>query len=129
MANCIQCHGPRGAGDGFGARAAALAISAFAWFLFALLYDGAALALAGFFTGRAGARVLFVSVFGNPADLARVLALSICGTPHFFGAAGEAWSRFLGGAVAASLLAGVALLAWIALPLFAARRAIARRDL
>jgi Cu-processing system permease protein len=110
-------------------RATALGLSAFVWFLSALLYDGIALGAAGWAPGRTGARVLFVSVFGNPADLARVLTLQTAGTPHVLGAAGEAWNRFLGGPLPALLLSSVALLGWSVLPLAAARRSLRRRDL
>lgn len=110
-------------------RAIALGIAAFVWFLFVLLYDGAALGAAGWISGRVGARLLFASVFGNPADLARVLTLSVAGTPHILGAAGEAWERFLGGPLAAPALSFAALILWIAVPLEAARRGINRRDL
>lgn len=110
-------------------RTAALGVAAFAWFFFVLLFDALALAAAGWLTGRAGARALFLSVFANPADLTRVLALSLAGTPHVLGAAGDAWLRFLGGPVPAVGLSVAALAAWVALPLEVARRAIARRDL
>lgn len=110
-------------------RAAALGLAAFVWALFALLYDAAALAAAGWIPGRIGARVLFASVFGNPADLARILTLSVAGTPHILGAAGEAWTRFLGGPLAASGLSLAVLLLWTAAPLAVARLWINRRDL
>jgi Cu-processing system permease protein len=112
-----------------GKRATALGLAAFVWFLFALLYDGVALGAAGWIPGRIGARILFGSVFGNPSDLARVLTLSIAGTPHVLGAAGEAWSRLLGGAASATLLSAAALFAWTAAPLAAARFWLERRDL
>jgi Cu-processing system permease protein len=112
-----------------GKRTTALGLAAFVWFLFALLYDGVALGVAGWVPGRVGARILFGSVFGNPSDLVRVLTLSVAGTPHVLGAAGEAWSRFLGGAVSASLLSTAALLVWAAAPLGAARFWLDRRDL
>lgn len=116
-------------GAGVGSRATALGLAAFAWFFFVLLYDAAALALAGWVAGRTGARVLFVSVFGNPADLVRVLVLSVSGTPHVLGAAGESWLRLLGGGLSAGLLSAVALAAWVAGPLEAARRLLLHRDL
>ncbi|HEY6929972.1 MAG TPA: ABC transporter permease [Thermoanaerobaculia bacterium] len=112
-----------------GKRASALGLAAFIWFLFALLYDGVALGVAGWAPGRVGARILFGSVFGNPSDLVRVLTLSVAGTPHILGAAGEAWSRFLGGAAGAVLFSAAALTAWVAVPLYAARHALERRDL
>lgn len=113
----------------FERRTAALAAGAFAWFFFVLLFDGIALASAVWLTGRAGSRLLMLSVFANPADLVRVLTLSFAGTPHLLGAAGESWQRFLGGPGWAALVAVTALGAWIAGPLAAARIAISRRDL
>jgi Cu-processing system permease protein len=110
-------------------RVTAIGIGIFAWFLFVLLYDGAALSLAGWLTGSFGGRVLFVSVFGNPVDLIRVVMLLVSGTPHVLGAAGESWMRLLGGSVQTAVLAGCALALWMAAPLAAAMRAISVRDL
>jgi Cu-processing system permease protein len=116
-------------GSGLPSRATGLGLAAFVWFFFVLLYDAAALAVAGWVPGRTGARVLFFSVFGNPADLVRVLVLSVSGTPHVLGAAGESWIRFLGGSVGAGLLSTAALALWVTAPLEAARRLLAARDL
>jgi Cu-processing system permease protein len=110
-------------------RVVALGVATFAWFFFVLLYDGAALSLAGSLTGSIGGRVLFGSVFGNPADLIRVVALSVSGTPNVLGAAGDAWVRFLGGTIGAAVLAAVALTAWILAPLLVGVRLIDARDL
>jgi ABC-type transport system involved in multi-copper enzyme maturation permease subunit len=110
-------------------RVIALSVGTFAWFFFVLLYDAAALALAGWLTGLAGGRVLFASVFGNPADLIRVAMLSVSGTPHVLGAAGEAWLRFLGGASAAAVACAGVLALWTVAPLVVAVRAIGARDL
>jgi Cu-processing system permease protein len=116
-------------GSAIPSRATGLGVAAFVWFVFVLLYDAGALTLAGWAPGRSGARVLFLSVFGNPADLVRVLVLSVSGTPHVLGAAGESWVRFLGGSVGAGLLSAVALVLWVALPLAGARRVLSARDL
>jgi Cu-processing system permease protein len=110
-------------------RVTALGIATFAWFFFVLLYDGAALSLAGRLTGAFGGRVLFASVFANPADLIRIAMLSIAGTPNVLGASGEAWMRFLGGATAATVTCGGVLAAWTVGPLTIAVRAIGARDL
>jgi ABC-type transport system involved in multi-copper enzyme maturation permease subunit len=110
-------------------RVTALGVGTFAWFFFVLLYDGAALSLAGWITGSIGGRVLFGSVFGNPADLIRVAMLSVSGTPNVLGAAGDAWTRFLGGAPQAVLAAAGALTAWTIAPLAVGVRLIAGRDL
>ena len=107
----------------------ALGTGIFAWFVFVLLYDGAALSLAGWLTGSTGGRVLFVSVFGNPTDVIRVAMLLVAGTPHVLGAAGEAWLRFLGGAIPAALMAVGALAMWTVAPLAVAVGIIGRRDL
>lgn len=110
-------------------RPLALGMGTFVWFFFVLLYDGAALSLAGWLTGSRGARVLFTSVFGNPADIVRVAMLSIAGTPNVLGAAGEAWIRFLGGDAQAAAIAAAALVVWTAAPLALGACVIRRRDL
>jgi len=110
-------------------RLVALGAATFAWFFFVLLYDGAALSFAGWITGTLGGRVLFGSVFGNPVDLIRVIALSVSGTPNVLGAAGDAWVRFVGGSAFAPIVAGSALLGWLVAPLGAAVAVINRRDL
>ena len=114
---------------GVARRATAMGVAAFAWFLFVLLEDAIALSAAGWLSGRTGARALFLSVFGNPAGLARVLILSLSGTPHVLGAAGDAWNLFLGGAFAAGCTAFAALALWVAISLGLSRRFIAGRDL
>ena len=87
------------------------------------------LSLAGWVTGSLGGRVLFGSVFGNPADLIRVVTLSVAGTPNVLGAAGDAWVRFLGGSTAATVAAIAALTAWVVVPLAAGIQLIRARDL
>jgi len=110
-------------------RATAMGVAAFAWFFFVLLEDSVALAIAGAISGRIGARILFVSLFADPAAIARVLALSVSGTPHVLGAAGDAWTLFLGGPALAATAGAAALLLWTAGALAGAGGLIARRDL
>src|SRR5262245_36764104 len=110
-------------------RAIALGAATFAWFFFVLLYDGVALSLAGWITGPFGGRLLFGSVFGNPADIVRVVTLQMAGTPAVLGAAGDAWVRFLGGTTGAALAAATGLALWTVTPLAAGVAAINRRDL
>lgn len=109
-------------------RNAAMGIAAFIWFVAVILYDAAMLSIAVWATGVNGARVLFVSVFGNVVDLVRVLTLLTAGTPHVLGAAGESWLRALGGAQAAGLISAAALAAWIMVPLAVAIRIHETRD-
>jgi ABC-type transport system involved in multi-copper enzyme maturation permease subunit len=110
-------------------RVAALGIGVFVWCFFVLLYDGAALSVAGWMTGSLGGRILLGSVFGNPADLIRVVTLSVAGTPNVLGAAGEAWMRFLGGTTLATVAAIGALGAWTAAPLAVGVYLMRGRDL
>lgn len=110
-------------------RSAAMGIAAFVWFFAVILYDAAMLGIALRATGTAGARVLFVSVFGNVVDLVRVLTLLLAGTPHVLGAAGDSWIRALGGPHPAALLSAAVLAAWILLPLVAAARIQSTRDI
>jgi Cu-processing system permease protein len=110
-------------------RVAALGAGTFAWFFFVLLYDGAALSIAGWIPGSLGGRILFGSVFGNPVDLIRVVTLSLAGTPNVLGAAGDAWVRFLGGPATATAAAVGALMMWTITPLAVGVRLMNRRDL
>jgi len=110
-------------------RVVALGIGIFVWFVFVLLYDGIALSLAGWIAGSRGARVLFASVFGNPADLVRIVTLSVSGTPNVLGAAGDAWVRFLGGTTHSAFAASAGLIAWLVAPLALGVRLVGARDL
>jgi Cu-processing system permease protein len=110
-------------------RVVALGAGTFAWFFFVLLYDGAALSLAGWINGSLGGRMLFASVFGNPVDVIRVAALSVAGTPNVLGAAGDAWIRFLGGTAGAAAAGIAALTMWAVAPLAVGIRLIQLRDL
>lgn len=109
-------------------RSAAMGLAAFVWFCAVILYDAAMLTIAVSTTGVAGARVLFVSVFANVVDLARVLALLLAGTPHVLGAAGESWLRSLGGTQTAAVMSAAVLTAWIVVPLAVAMRIHETRD-
>ena len=110
-------------------RVAALGIGTFVWFAFVLLYDAVALSAAGYLTGPRGGRLLFASVFANPTDLVRVAMLLVGGTANVLGAAGEAWTRWLGGGVRAAAAAGVALVLWTVVPLAVGVRLLRARDL
>ncbi len=110
-------------------RVTALGVGTFVWFFFALLYDGAALSIAGWITGATGGRVLFASVLANPADLVRVVMLLVAGTANVLGAAGEAWTRLLGGDVRALAIAAATLAMWTVAPLGVGALLLRKRDL
>lgn len=109
-------------------RMTALAVATFMWFVFVLLYDAVALSAVTSLTGAWGGRVLFVSVFGNPADLVRIAMLRVAGTSNVLGASGEAWIRFLGGDLRAAVVTGIVLTAWVTAPLAVGVAALQRRD-
>ena len=73
--------------------------------------------------------LIFLSLFGNPVDLARVSSLLTLGDATMFGAAGAALLKFLGGAVRSqALLVGVLFL-WLASAATAAFRTARAADL
>lgn len=109
-------------------RGSAVGVAAFIWFVLVLLYDAAALTAALWLTGRQGARLLFASVFANVVDLVRILTLTLAGTPHILGAAGESWTRALGGGAPVAALAATVLMAWIVVPVAIAARVASRGD-
>lgn len=111
-----------------GRRSAAMGIAAFVWFVAVIFYDAGMLGVALWMPGTSGARVLFLSVFGNALDLVRVLTLLVAGTPHVLGAAGESWLRALGGPTAAMFVSSAAITAWIVVPLGFAALICSRRD-
>ncbi len=111
-------------------RARSFGYALFAWFFFVLFYDLLAMGLAFVLNERTSNRLIFVSLFGNPVDLARVGSMLTLADTSIFGATGAALVKALGGnrGVAAAV-AACALLLWIALPLFIANRILRRRDI
>ena len=55
--------------------------------------------------------------------------LSIAGTPDVLGAAGAAWTRFVGGTQQAGVLSAGVLTLWMVAPLAIAGHVLSRRDL
>ncbi len=110
-------------------RLRALGAALATWFVLVLLYDllviGATLVWKGPFLQD----VLFVSVFFDPVDLVRTTQLIVLDGESFFGPAGAAWVRFLGGRASAAILLASAAILWVALPATAAVLAFRRRDL
>jgi precorrin-3B methylase len=69
----------------------------------------------------------FLSLFGNPVDLARVAGLISAGDATIFGAAGAALVKFLGASSETILVC--TLLGWAAGPIAMASRVLRGRDL
>lgn len=97
------------------------------WFGSVLLYDLAVVGATALFGGAALQAALGALLVANPVDLVRVASLVQLGGADSFGLTAQALIGFLRGPAGAALL-GLALLAWIVLPLLGAVRAFARRD-
>jgi Cu-processing system permease protein len=110
-------------------RTRAFGVSLCTWFFFVMFYDLAIIGLAFVLRERTANLVIFLSLFGNPVDLARVCSLLTLGDPAIFGAAGAALLKFLGGALGSYSALGLALAAWLIAPLLLANRILRRVDL
>jgi hypothetical protein len=76
---------------------------------------------------RAANMLIFLSLFGNPVDAARVAGLISVGDATIFGAAGAALVKFLGGLSETILV--FTLVAWAVGPIAMASRVLRGRDL
>lgn len=97
-----------------------------AWFAVALLYDGVVLVLIATFSNHALEKPVLAAMLANPVDLGRVLLLMQFDNAALMGYTGAVFQRFFAGAGA--FVAGLALLAWIAVPAFAGSRAFHKKD-
>ena len=108
-------------------RARAFGLMLFVWFFLVLFYDLLIMGTGFLFKERVTNVLIFLSVFANPVDTARVSGLISAGDAAIFGAAGAAFVKFLGGWAQTFLL--VTLLAWTAGPIALANRLLRRSDL
>jgi Cu-processing system permease protein len=112
-----------------GSRTRAFGASLGAWFFFVMFYDLAVIGLAFVLRERTANVLIFVSLFGNPVDLARVSSLLTLGDPSIFGAAGAALLKFLGGVGKSYIALGLGMAGWLVTPLLLAARLLRRLDL
>lgn len=111
-----------------GSRPRALGVAVVVWFAWALLYDLLTLALVGSAGGSQLRWSLVALLAANPVDATRVLALFQVGADTLLGATGAALAHTM--RETSGLLAlGLALAAWIAVPLAAAAAIFRRQDL
>jgi Cu-processing system permease protein len=94
-----------------------------------MFYDLAVIGLAFVLRERTANLLIFVSLFGNPVDLARVASLLTLSDPSIFGAAGAALLKFLGGAARSYAALALGLSVWLVVPLALAARVLRRLDL
>ncbi|HEX7125167.1 MAG TPA: ABC transporter permease subunit, partial [Thermodesulfobacteriota bacterium] len=109
-------------------RPRALGAAVGVWFVWAILYDLAALALAGAAQGAELRWGLIALLAGNPVDAARVLALFAIGADTLLGATGAALAHTMR-ETSGLLLLAAALGLWCVLPLAAAVALFRRQDL
>ena len=112
-----------------GNRARAIAAALAMWFFFVIFYDLLIIGAGFLFRERVANLIIFLSLFGNPVDLARVASLISLGGAAIFGAAGAALLKFLGGALTSMAALVTGLLTWTALSFVAASMILRRRDL
>ena len=107
----------------------AFGVMIFLWFFFALFYDLVVIGATFLMKERAANTFIFVSLFGNPVDMARVACLMILDGKEVFGAAGAALVKFTGGEGASFALLIGGLVLWVIVPFLLARRALKRQDI
>jgi len=110
-------------------RARAFGVALFVWFFLVLFYDLLVMG-AGFLVKERTANLLiFLSLFGNPVDAARISGLISLGDATIFGAAGAALVKFFGGRGLSEAALLSILIAWTAGPISLANRILNKRDL
>ncbi len=100
-----------------------------AWFFFILFYDLLVMGGAFLLKERSANLLIFTSLFGNPASMVRVAVLIALGGTTIFGAAGALLLKFVGGMLTGIALLVLSLIAWAAVPLFAAARLLEKQDI
>lgn len=110
-------------------RTRALGLAVSAWFFLVLFYDLIVIGAGFLLNERAGNLLVFLSLFGNPVDAARIAVLILVGGASSFGAAGAALLKFVGGSLAGVLLLIVTMIAWTIAPIALAQWRLNRRDL
>jgi Cu-processing system permease protein len=110
-------------------RTRALALSLLLWFFLVLFYDLMVMGAAFLMKERSANLLIFISLFGNPVDVARVAGLISVGNVTIFGAAGPALLKFLGGPMECQAALLLALVTWIVGPIALAARLLRNRDL
>ena len=108
-------------------RARAFGLALFVWFFLVLFYDLLVMGVGFLLKERAANMLIFLSLFGNPVDAARVAGLISVGDATIFGAAGAALLKFLGGLSETILL--LTLAAWSVGPIAMASRVLRSHDL
>jgi Cu-processing system permease protein len=110
-------------------RIRALGLALLAWFFLVIFYDLLVMGTAFLMKERVANLLIFLSLFGNPVDLARIAGLISVGDVTIFGAAGAALFKFLGSRAACETVLVLALMVWTAAPMAVAAHLLRKRDL
>jgi Cu-processing system permease protein len=97
------------------------------WMLGAIVYDGLVMAAVAAFSGHPLERPMLALTLANPIDLARVALLLQLDVSALMGYTGAVFQQWLGGGTG-TLVAALALLLWIAAPLWFGLRAFRAKD-
>ena len=108
-------------------RLRALGLMLGAWFLAAIAYDAFVVWMATAFSDWPLERPMLALMLANPIDLGRTVLVLRLDSAALLGYTGAVLARALGGPLG-MLMAGSAMLAWIALPVWAAQRTFVRKD-
>ena len=108
-------------------RARAFGLALLVWFFLVLFYDLLIMGAGFLLREKAANLLIFLSLLGNPVDLARVAGLISAGDATIFGAAGAALVKFLGGLSETILIS--MLVVWTVGPIALASKVLNRRDL
>jgi Cu-processing system permease protein len=110
-------------------KARAFGVALVVWFFFALFYD--LLVIGGTFLlkERTANSFIFGSLFANPVDIVRVASLIVVDGKEVFGPAGAGLMRYVGGEARGLTVLVVALLAWVAVPVWSAARLLKGQDI
>ncbi len=108
-------------------RVQGLGAALLSWVFLAVVYDGLLLMVAATFSRYPLEQPMIILGMLNPVSLARVLLLLTMDVAALLGYTGAAFERFFGTGLGTGL-SFLALLAWIVVPLWLARRRFVRRD-
>jgi Cu-processing system permease protein len=110
-------------------RARAFGLALFVWFFLVVFYDLLVIGACFLVKERTANLLIFLSLFGNPVDVARISALLSLGDATIFGAAGAALVKFLGGRGLSKAALLIILVAWTVGPISLANRVLCKKDL
>lgn len=107
----------------------AFGIAMFVWFFFVLFFDLLVIGATFLLPERIANKFLFLSLFGNPIDMARVISLIVLDGKEIFGAAGAALVKFFGSETQSLMWLIAGLLLWVLFPFLLSKRILKHQDI